>query len=417
MRHFRRALAALVIGACAPIALAAPTFAQTCACAPEGGASQGYFIQADEPPPPLPEYDQPPIPAPGYYWTPGYWAWNNYDYYWVPGAWVEPPQAGLLWTPGYWAFIGGVYAFRPGYWGQRVGFYGGIDYGFGYSGAGYQGGRWDNGRFFYNSTVNNIGAAHITNVYNQPIVANRTINRASFNGGAGGAAAKPTAEDLLAEKEQHVRATKPQVDQARSAGMRGEQFVSTNRGKPAIAATARVGEFKGKGVIPAKAAGKAAEATPAAPAPSGNAVPETKEKPPVAEKPAAPPLAPNVPKAGEKPPVVEKLVKPEAAPNVPKVGEKPPALQKLVKPEAAPNVPKVGEKPPTGQKLAKPEPTPPKVEEKHPAIEKPVRPEPQNAAQRPLEHQPAQLAPKPAQPEHKPEARECGRPGLPPCPK
>ena len=183
MLHLHRTFAALLIGAGAPVALAAPTFAQTCACAPGGASEAGYVIQADEPPPPLPEYDQPPIPAPGYYWTPGYWAWNNYDYYWVPGAWIEPPQAGLLWTPGYWAFVGGVYAFRPGYWGQRVGFYGGIDYGFGYSGAGYQGGRWDNGRFFYNTTVNNIGAAHITNVYNQPVVANATTNRASFNGG------------------------------------------------------------------------------------------------------------------------------------------------------------------------------------------------------------------------------------------
>jgi hypothetical protein len=237
--------------------------------------------------------------------------------------------------------------------------------------------------------VNNIAGAHITNVYNQPITNNTIINRASFNGGAGGVVAKPTNEELLAEKEQHVRATKPQVDQARAAGMRGEQFVSTNRGKPAIAATARLGEFKGKGVIPAKAAGKAAEAMPAAPAPNGNALPETKEKLPIAEKPAAPALAPNASKAGEK------LVKPEAAPNVPKVGEKPPAVEKLTKPE----------------------PTPPKVEEKRPAIEKPVRPEPLNGAQRALEHQPAQLAPKPAQPAHKLEARECGRPGLPPCPK
>jgi hypothetical protein len=394
MRHFHHALTALVIGSCTPIALAAPTFAQTCACAPEG-ATQGYFIQADEPPPPLPEYDQPPIPAPGYYWTPGYWAWNNYDYYWVPGAWVEPPQAGLLWTPGYWTFIGGVYAFRPGYWGQRVGFYGGIDYGFGYSGAGYQGGRWDNGRFFYNTTVNNIAGAHITNVYDQPIAKNTTINRASFNGAAGGAVAKPTNEELLAAKEQHVRPTKLQVDQARAAGMRGEQFVSTNHGKPAVAATARLGEFKGKGVIPAKAAGKAAEATPAAPAPSGNALPQTKERPPIAEKPAAPVLAPNASKVGEKPAAVEKLVKPEAAPNVPKVGGKPAAVEKL----------------------AKPEPTPPKIEEKRPAIEKPVRPEPQNAAQKALERPPAQAERKPVQPERKPEAKECGRPGQPPCPK
>lgn len=385
MRQLRNAVAALVIGACAPVALLAPAFAQTCACAPQGG----YVIQADEPPPPLPEYDQPPIPAPGYYWTPGYWAWNNYDYYWVPGVWVEPRQPGLLWTPGYWAFVSGVYAFRPGYWAPHVGFYGGINYGFGYAGLGYQGGRWDNGRFFYNTTVNNLGAVHIADVYNQPIVRNTAVSRASFNGGTGGVLAKPTNEELLAEKETHVRPTARQVDQARGAGMRSEQFVSTNRGKPAIAATTRPGEFKGKGVIPARAAGQAAEAEPA---PAGNAPPETKEKPPIVQKPAAPALAPNAPKAEEKPPTAEKLVKPEAAPNAPRVEQKPPAAEKL----------------------ANPEPNPPKIEEKRPAVEKPARPE---AAQRALERPPAQAERRAAQPERKPEPKECGRPGLPPCPR
>jgi hypothetical protein len=94
MRHFHSALVALLIGTSAPLAFSAPAFAQTCACAPGGASEAGYVIQADEPPPPLPEYGQPPIPAQGYYWTPGYWAWNNYDYYWVPGVWVEPPQPG-----------------------------------------------------------------------------------------------------------------------------------------------------------------------------------------------------------------------------------------------------------------------------------------------------------------------------------
>ena len=319
MALLRHAVAALLIGACAPVAFAAPAYAQTCACAPEGG----YVIQADEAPPPLPEYDQPPIPAPGYYWTPGYWAWNNYDYYWVPGSWVEPPQPGLLWTPGYWAFVGGAYAFRPGYWGPRVGFYGGIDYGFGYGGDGYQGGRWDNGRFFYNTSVNNVGGAHIANVYHQPIVANPTPNRASFNGGPGGMVAKPTSEQLLAEKEPHVRATKLQVNQARDAGMRSEQFVSTNRGKPAVAATERPGQFKGKGVVPARAAGKAAEATPA----------ETKEKPASLEKPLAPGAAPGAPKAEEKHGPAETLGKPEAAPGAAKVEEKHAPAEKLAKPE------------------------------------------------------------------------------------
>ena len=389
MRALRHAAAALVIGACAPVALIAPAFAQTCACAPEGG----YVVQADEPPPPLPEYDQPPLPAPGYYWTPGYWAWNNYDYYWVPGAWVEPPQPGLLWTPGYWAFVAGVYAFRPGYWGPHVGFYGGIDYGFGYTGAGYFGGRWDNGRYFYNSAANNFGPARITNVYNQTIVNSMTVNRASFNGGAGGVAAKPTNEELMAEKEPHIPASRLQVDQARASSMRGEQFVSTNQGKPAIAATQRPGEFKGKGVVPAKAAGKAAQA---APAPGGNVQPESKEKPPAVEKPLKPEGAPNAPKIEEKPPAVEKLVKPEPAPNAPKI-EKPPAVERPVKPEVAPN--------------------PPKIEERLPAVEKPVRPEPPNGAQKALERPPVPLERRPGQPERKPEAKECGRPGLPPCPR
>jgi hypothetical protein len=233
-----------------------------------------------------------------------------------------------------------------------------IDYGFGYNGAGYSGGRWDNGRYFCNSAANNLSAAHITNVYNQTIVNNTTVNRASFNGGAGGVAAKPTNEELLAEKEPHVPASRLQVDQARASGMRGEQFASTNQGKPAIAATQRPGEFKGKGVVPAKAAGKAAQA---APAPGGNVEPESKEKPPA----------------------VEKLGKPEAPPKVEEklAAEKPAKLEQ------------------------------PKVEQRPPAPEKPARPEAQKAPERPAAER------RPAQPERKPEAKECGRPGLPPCPR
>ena len=64
-------------------------------------------MQASEPPPPLPDYEQPPCPADGYLWTPGYWAWGGGGgYYWVPGTWVQPPRVGVLWTPGYWGFRG-----------------------------------------------------------------------------------------------------------------------------------------------------------------------------------------------------------------------------------------------------------------------------------------------------------------------
>ncbi len=93
-------------------------------------------------PPALPVYYQPPCPAPGYLWTPGYWGWGTSGYYWVPGTWVTPPQVGFLWTPGYWGWRDGSYAWHAGYWGPHVGFYGGINYGFGYAGIGYVGGGW-----------------------------------------------------------------------------------------------------------------------------------------------------------------------------------------------------------------------------------------------------------------------------------
>ena len=220
MRFLPRAAVALLVGASAPAALVAPVLAQTCACAPAGG---GYVIQADEAPPPLPEYDQPPIPAPGYLWTPGYWAWNNVDYFWVPGVWVEPPEPGLLWTPGYWGFVGGLYAFRQGYWGREVGFYGGVNYGFGYTGNGYQGGHWQGQNFFYNTAVNNIRTTQVTNVYNASVVVNNvtTINRVSYNGGAGGVVATPTPQQLSIASQPHIPAnsapTEPGPRRQRSA--------------------------------------------------------------------------------------------------------------------------------------------------------------------------------------------------------
>ncbi len=96
-------------------------------------AQDSVAISVDFAPPPLPVYDQAPIPGQGYIWEPGYWAWSlEVGWYWVPGTWVLPPAVGLLWTPGYWAYNDGAYVFYNGYWAPEVGFYGGIDYGFGY---------------------------------------------------------------------------------------------------------------------------------------------------------------------------------------------------------------------------------------------------------------------------------------------
>ncbi len=119
-------------------------------------ASYDQPVYATEPPPPLPEYDQPPCPGDDYIWTPGYWGWQNTGYYWVPGVWVTAPYVDALWTPPYWAFVSGRYLWHHGYWGPHIGFYGGIDYGFGYTGHGYYGAYWNNGRVYYNRSVTNV---------------------------------------------------------------------------------------------------------------------------------------------------------------------------------------------------------------------------------------------------------------------
>jgi hypothetical protein len=211
--------------------------------APVPAAAQvGIDISVTTAPPPLPEYDQPPLPGDGYIWTPGYWAYGDYGYYWVPGTWVQPPTVGLLWTPGYWGFNGGRYIFNAGYWGPQVGFYGGIDYGFGYTGLGYEGGFWRSGVFSYNRAVNNFGGAHITNVYNKTVVNNVTVNRVSYNG-PGGVTRQPTPQEQSYAHEHHVQPTAEQVQQRTLAAKSPDLRESVNHGRPAITATRRPGDF------------------------------------------------------------------------------------------------------------------------------------------------------------------------------
>ncbi len=212
----------------------------------------GIILSIGIAPPPLPVYDQPLCPGDGYIWTPGYWAYNSDDgYFWVPGTWVEAPQAGLLWTPGYWGWGDGVYVFHEGYWGPHVGFYGGIDYGFGYTGAGYAGGYWNNGAFYYNRSVNHVGS--VRNVYNKTVV-NISVNHVSYNGGHGGLTARPTAEQQTAARDKHVPPTSNQTSHVRTASGDRQLYESQNHGKPAIAATAKPTEFSGHNVVAAKAA-------------------------------------------------------------------------------------------------------------------------------------------------------------------
>jgi WXXGXW repeat (2 copies) len=217
--------------------------------------SVGVGIAVHIGPPALPVYEQPICPGAGYLWTPGYWAYGPDGYFWVPGTWVMAPEVGLLWTPGYWGWGAGGYFWHAGYWGPHVGFYGGINYGFGYGGVGFFGGRWNGGVFAYNTAVMHVDTTVIHTTYvDRTVINNVTVNNhVSFNGGAGGITARPTAEELAAEHERHVAPTEMQTQHEHAASTNRALLASENHGRPAIAATARPGEFSGHGVVAAGA--------------------------------------------------------------------------------------------------------------------------------------------------------------------
>jgi len=207
-------------------------------------------------PPPVPVYEQPVCPGDGYLWTPGYWAWGDdfNDYYWVPGTWVMGPEVGFLWTPGYWGWGGDSFIFYDGYWGPQIGFYGGINYGFGYFGVGFEGGRWENGRFFYNRAVLNVNVTDIHNVYDTRFT-NTNVSRVSYNGGNGGITARPTSQEEAASRDRHVGPVAAQTQHMQQARSDPQQRASANQGKPPVAATAKPGDFTGAGVVRASEAG------------------------------------------------------------------------------------------------------------------------------------------------------------------
>lgn len=211
---------------------------------PDGGDA----LQAQVAPPPLPVYDPPPCPEPDYIWTPGYWRWGPVGYYWVPGVWVAPPAPGLLWTPGYWGFLGGVYIFHAGYWGAHVGFYGGVVYGAGYYGQGFVGARWEGGHVVYNTAAVPVNTTLIHNTYvnNTVVINNQTTtinnitnninktNNVSFNGGAGGTAATPTAAERQWGNEPHAQPTAMQLQHIQAARVNPQLQHSFNQGRPPV---------------------------------------------------------------------------------------------------------------------------------------------------------------------------------------
>ena len=191
-------------------------------------------LQAQQPPPALPEYSQPDCPGDGY-----------------------------LWTPGYWGFVGGRYRYHYGYWGQHIGYYGGINYGNRYVGVGYQGGYWKGDRFNYNCSVNNVTTTNVQvdnrTITNTVIVNNTTVNitnnRYSYNG-PGGVTRQPLRTEVAATREQRIPPMNTQFQARQEAAKNRQQFASVNKGRPAVLVAAKpIPEGKPIApIIPARAA-------------------------------------------------------------------------------------------------------------------------------------------------------------------
>ena len=253
-------LAATILPAAIVLWAPAPAFAQL-----------GVVVSVRVAPPMLPVYAQPPMPEEGYIWTPGYWQWAaRSGYYWIPGTWILPPSVGALWTPPYWGWDSGVYVFHAGYWGPHVGYYGGVNYGHGYSGVGYQGGRWDGGHFAYNRSINNFGRVHVADAYRENVT---VINRShvSYTGGRVGIKGEPREQEREAEHETHLPVTSEQTNHNTAAAGHPGLVASHNNARPEIAATSRPAQFNGAGVVRPQATRAATDQHAAPPAPQTRA--------------------------------------------------------------------------------------------------------------------------------------------------
>lgn len=300
-------------------------------------------------PPLMPSYSQPMLTQPGLIWTPGYWAWGPAGYYWVPGTWTQPPSPGLYWTPGYWGMnnAGAGYMWNPGYWGPSVGYYGGVNYGYGYYGNGYTGGAWQGNAFRYNTAVTHVNTTYVRNVYVNKTVIVHNVNRYSYNG-PGGVRMHPDARQIAYAKQHHVGLTAVQRAHIQEAAQDRNLYAKVNGGHPAqtsvarpYSATHRPANFK-----PLTAADKASVNAPKKAEPKPVAHPKATMQP-VHKAPAAKPPAHAAPKATMKP--VHQAPPPAAKPATHKAEPaKPPAAKPA--PHHEQNGAKSGGKPPAAGK-------------------------------------------------------------------
>jgi len=300
---------------------------------------------------------------------------------------------GALWTPGYWGYVGNVYRFHHGYWGRHIGFYGGIDYGFGYIGVGYEGGYWNGNHFYYNSAVTRVNVNVVRNVYVHNVAGDRG-QRVSFDGGRGGLQARPRPAELAAIHEQRYAPTQSQVQVQQQSSQNRQQFYSANHGRPAETVAARpvVSDHRMPAEMPRAAAMAARPGAGAAGQPNpGNRPAETAR--PGQFQQGAPQ---NVPRGG-------------AAPEIARPGQVQQNRPGFQQPqEARPVQPKSEARPQTmPQPAQQPQPAPqqfhgqaqpmrqaPPPQAQHIAPQQPMRAMPENRPAQPQMHQgpPAQAA-------------------------
>jgi len=123
-----------------------------------------------------------------------------------------------------------------------VGYYVGIEYGFGYTGDGYHGGYWRDHQFVYNRVVNDLGNVNVPTYANQVFA---PANHISYNGGRDGTTAQPTPAQLASTRERHISPTPEQIQNQQTASRIPTQMYSENKGAPPITAVARANDFRG----------------------------------------------------------------------------------------------------------------------------------------------------------------------------
>jgi len=110
-------------------------------------------------------------------WTPGFGKRVRPEgYYWVPGTWVSTSLRRRALDPRNWGWANGAYAFNEGYWGPHIGFYGAVNYGFGYGASDLKAGNGANGGFSSTTAlmVNIGGGVRVTNVYEKTVMLTTT---------------------------------------------------------------------------------------------------------------------------------------------------------------------------------------------------------------------------------------------------